>query len=499
MFSLFLTRPQSLAKGLSGLVLASIAIALTPAASRAQGAGGGYQGPVGGHPLVTAPTAFKWSSTLGVGPVKVPLPGLYGWFVVQEDNLEARIVPSLTGDPTIEAIFYPPASGHPTRAERITFQFPLKPGSIPDSGALVIAFHSYSHTEKEIFLNTQIAQYCAQRGWLMVAPYGLVDTHYGNVESQESLDAVLKTVKKYFKYDPQRVYTVGFSMGGGAATSYAMRKQDKDDLRVAGVINHTGTMDLVDVYNNGTLATKLMLADVDHFHGAPSTADGAFPYERVSPGVFSSSILDLDKMPIRNLGHLAMYTYVNLNDPLNHLVLDNLAVGNELLASGVNMQLVSNSQAAIHDWSTMDLNAAFNWIDRSPLAQDPASAWFSADQEANYLFTEVRKKPDLRSALYRIEINTVRNQVTVKKTRDLDVLALDVRDMGLSAKSKLTVNWSTVDSTTDTLILTGYAVAPSVVTEGGLPSLNWTHDPLTSELSLVTPAGKTLTTFEVKP
>lgn len=493
-----LALPKSSAKGLKSLFLAGILAALAPPLAQAQGKGG-YQGPVGGHPLITAPTAFKWSSTLGVGSVKVPLPGQYGWFVVQNENLEARVVPSLTGDPTIEAIFFPPASGHPTRAERITFQFPLDPSAIPDSGALVIAFHSYSHTEKEIFLNTQIAQLCAQRGWMMVAPYGLVDTHYGNVESQTSLDAVLETVGKYFKYDPKRVYTVGFSMGGGAATSYAMRKQDKDGLRVAGVINHTGTMDLVDVYNTGNLATKLMLADVDHFHGAPTTEDGAFPYERVSPAVFNTSMLELDKMPIRNLGHLAMYTYVNLNDPLNHLVLDNLAVGNELLAQGVNLQLVSNSQAAIHDWSTMDMNAAFNWVDRSPLALDPNDAWFNADQESNYLFTEVRKKTDLRSALYRVEVDTFRNLMTVKKTKHIDELVMKVRDMGLTVKARLFVQWSTVDSATDSLIFTDYRVPPRAVTAGGSAYANWTHDPIEGELTIVTPAGQSLTTFIVTP
>jgi predicted esterase len=495
-----ITTKTSLQRLSTGLLAGAVfALASVPAVAQAPGGGPGVKTPTGSLPPIVAATPFQWSTKLGLGAVKVPMPGQFGWFAVTGENLEARAVPSLTGDPTIEAIFYPPASGSPTNAERVTFQFPLDPASIPGSGALVLAFHSFSVSEKDIWVNTQLAQICKERGWMLVAPYGLVDTHYGNVESQLALDTVMKTVGKYFSWDPDRVYAVGFSMGGGAALSYSMRHISSSELKIAGVINHTGTQDLIAEYNNAGIPMKQMLADDQHFHAPPTTEDGAFAYKRVSPSIFTGGAVDPDLTPLRNLAHLPIYTFVNLDDPLSQLVSNNTAVSAYLQGEGMNVNFVAAHKGGVHNWSTLDLDAALNWIQGFTLPANPTSATIFADELAPYFGTTVRAKPALRVAFYEFSADAPTNSFQVHDTRDLDSLVLRLGPLGLDPSLAIGGSWSSQENSGDELVLRGYSVAPSQVLMNGTPSTTWTFDPVLGEVVIPIPAGPTSGVLLITP
>ena len=478
----------------SALALAALTAVSAPAHAQASPGGGGFQ-----HQLVVAPTPFSWSTASGLGLVKVPAPVDYGWIIMPNDKLQFRFVPSLTGDPTIEAIFWPPASGHPTKAERITFQFPINGPKIPGSGALVIAFHSYCVSEKDIYLNTQIAAMCKARGWALVAPYGLVDTHYGNVQSQESLVKVLNVVQKYYQFDPRRVYAMGFSMGGGAALSFSMRHLSESRVQVAAVVNHTGTQDLIDVYQSGTLGVKNMLSDSDHFGTMPTSADNAFPYLRVSPSRVVVGSVDPNLTPLRNMRHVPIYTFLNLNDPQSKLVTHNLAVTNYLQSIGQSVTLVSINGAVEHKWMTMDLDAAFTWLERQSLADKPTTMELFADKEVQYLDTVVRDKQDLRIARYDVTAFQGTNTIDIFNTRYLNTLFVDLGAMRLNPAGVLTVNWNSIDSLGDELVFPGYASAPSAVTFNGLPHATWSFDGGTGEVSISMLPGITSGTLVVTP
>lgn len=476
---------------------AVLALATAPVQAQAQPVPG--QGGLWNHPLVIAPAPFAWSTSTGLGPVKVQYPASHGWIVMQNEKLQFRFVPSLTGDPTIEAIFWPPASGHPTQAERITFQFPMNAQGIPGAGALVIAFHSYGVSEKDIWINTDIAQMCADRGWALIAPYGMVDTHYGNVASQESLVKVINTVQKYFQFDPDRVYAMGFSMGGGAALSFAMRHMSESRVQVAAVVNHTGTQDLVDVYQSGTIGVKTMLSNAQHFGTAPTSTDGAFPYLRVSPSRLVLGNVDPNLTPVRNLGHVPIYTFVNTSDPQTKLVSDNLAVTSYLQSIGHNVTLVAPAGAATHKWNTMDMVAAFRWLERQSLAPKPTTMQMFADKEIQYLDTKVRDKQDLRVARYDLTAFAGTNSLDVVNTRYLNTLAIDAAALGLDPDAPLGITWSSIDALGDELVILGVTHPPASVTLDGLPHATWSHDPVTSELSLSVLPGVTSGVFLVNP
>jgi len=462
----------------------------TPGPATGPAAKGDYTTPAWWS-LVRQAVPFTWDSKSQLGPVTVPIPGSYGWTVLKAENVEIRTVPSLSGDPTFEAIVLPPASGHPTRTERFTIQVPLHAEKIPGSGALVIGFHSYSVSEKSVFNNTDLPAICAQKGWTLLAPYGLLDTHFGNVASQKSLDAVIALVDEFLNFDLNRIYTVGFSMGGGAAMSYAMRRRSEDTYRVAGVVNHTGTMDLLNEYSVGSASFKAMLSNPLHFGNPPFTKNFAFPYERVSPGIVVGGALDLQRTPARNLNNLAIYTYVNPGDPQTGLVQDNIKVAGQMLADGVNINYVSSFNGTKHHWDTMDMYSAMDWISRFRLPKDPKSALVYADRKGEYHYVDVRDSQRLRTATFGLGAQVSGNTFTLSDTRYLDKIALDLDRAGLSTSIRLNLVWSTPDAGSDIVVLKGYPVPPTSVEFDGILSATWTHDPVTEELSITTPTGPT--------
>ncbi len=86
---------------------------LLAGAAGAQGAGttggtGGAQGatwpgPITQHPLVVPASPFQWSSASGLGPVKVPVPGHFGWTHLIGQDWQARVVPNARGYKTTPA------------------------------------------------------------------------------------------------------------------------------------------------------------------------------------------------------------------------------------------------------------------------------------------------------------------------------------------------------------------------------------------------------------
>lgn len=491
---------------LTGLrALALLALGAVPAMGQSTGtgtaAGGGtYQGPITQHPLVVPATPFQWATTSGLGPVKVPFPGQFGWTHIVGLDFQIRVVPSLSTDPTLEAILYPPASGHPTKAERITIQFPTDPDAIRGGGAMVLAFHSFGVSEKDIWVNTDLPQLCAQKGWLLVAPYGLVDTHYGNIPSQKSLDKVLELVDAFFDWDQDRTYAVGFSMGGGAAMSYAMRHMDGKRTPIAGVINHTGTIDLLHTYQTGTPALKAMMANQHHFGAAPGSPETNFAYERVSPATLIGGAIEPFRTRARNLSHLPLYFFSNLDDPQVDLVQHNAALGAYLAGEGVNVNQVQLHAGSQHAWSTLNLETAFDWLEHYKLPATPLDAAVSADNASRYHHTYVRAKPWNRIAYYEVSADIVSSTVSVTDTRDLGSLVLHLDEMGFAPRQFVGGLWSSQDGSDDRLVLTGYQGAPpSQVLFGGQPTTDWTHDPLLGEVTLYLSGGAGTVIWSVTP
>ncbi len=466
------------------------------------GAGGGQgalgsgisQVPGAGHVPPIAPQFLPWyAEEEELDRYMHPGSPLVGWTQAVE-GVFVKLLPPVSADPLLEVLLMPPHSGHPTKPERFVLQVPVGPNVPPvRERGLVIGFHPYGVSEKSV-LNTQLPHLCAARGWLLLAPFGLVNTNFANLESQQSLDAVLALLAQYgYPFNRDLVYTVGFSMGGLNAISYAMRHQDPGGLvRIAGVVNHTGTMDVIDQYLVGPPVIQQLMSGPDHFQGTPS--QNPFNWSRINPLRLIGGAVQPSSAHVANLRGLPIYLHWNTQDPNLNLVQYSQALQSYLSSVGANVFTRSGPMGFnVHAWSTLDLVEALDFVTQAaaPKPGDLLGGYqeIFADRTAVYRYTEVLEIDPQQVARYRLQQGAAGSNLTaVQGARHVRRLALDMVAAGIDPSLPASVISWTTDGQPLTLVLRGYASPPSAVTLGGVPLAGWVHDSAAGELTL-TPNG----------
>lgn len=440
---------------------------------------------------------FSWAmSDADLGSVVMPSSAA-GWFV-GTNGLRYRQVPSFTSDTTLEVLVAAPASGHPFLAERFLIQFPANFLTRPlEDRAVVCAFHSFSVSEKQIFLSTSLPQECANRGWMLIAPYGLKDTHFANVGTQDSLHAILELVYTQIPFNFERIYGVGFSMGGLTALSFGMRAQDPGASRFAAIVAHTPTVDVTAAYNASDAILQTRLSNPAHFGTTPQLSP--FAFERVSPAQFlANGLVDPDRAPIDGL-NVPIYLFANLADPNTTVLNEVLALRDHLASSGARLTENFVTDPGLgHSWSTLPLTEALDHVARAVLRPVSRRYEVYADREASYSATEVVSKSADVHARYSLERSPshlpLANSLSIRETAHLDTLRIRLVGQGLDPTLPLLLEVRATDNTSDHLILAGYPSEPTTVriADGNphaaavqLPTHTW--DPVENELHLHLP------------
>ena len=106
---------------------------------------------------------------------------------------------------------------------------------------LIVGFHGFGVSHLDFsYYNTDILAEAAARDWFVLAPIQINpvlntgDISFGSAESQLNVEHVLNYVLDEWPIDLDRIYGIGFSMGGGNAVSYAARHRDRSDRRLRG-------------------------------------------------------------------------------------------------------------------------------------------------------------------------------------------------------------------------------------------------------------------------
>ncbi|TAJ25297.1 MAG: hypothetical protein EPO68_00220, partial [Planctomycetota bacterium] len=386
-------------------------------------------------PPLTLGKPFTWEfSADDRGLVRVPLGRTGGWKTLVDPGFQARLVPGYSSDPTAEVILWPSLTGIDGKAERFLVQFPLAAlGAGPTP--TVVAFHPYGVSEKSPFQATALPALCQERGWVLIAAYGLVDTNYANVDAQTALVAVLEFIDGYLPIDRTRLWGVGFSMGGLNALSFGMRHQDPSGFRFAGIVDHSGPIDVAKQYDDGDALLKSILADADHFGGAPG--DQPFAYERVSPAPLVGGAIDPARASIENLLHVPLYLHCNLQDTETSLVAQTQKLHAFLTARGANAVLSTVNGGAQHVWSTLDMVDALAFLEHKPLGALPAAQSLHADRPGTWLATKLLAAPAASIARYRVERVPGANALELRGTHAVDALQLDLAALGLASGAPL--------------------------------------------------------------
>ena len=372
----------------------------------------------------------------------------------------------------------------PGRMLQITMNFPGQtwqeefvlgiPRRVRYPAPVLTLFHGYGEEPAQVVQNTALVQDAMARGWVVYIPLGAHKFNYGIEYAQRNIELSFEFLGSRLPLDLDRIYAVGFSMGGGAAASYAARHLDPEGVRFAAVVNHTGTASLRATYHTSN-ATNLFESPL-MFGASPDVAPFAY---------LQSSTVDLDHISLgtdaagemaSNLSHVPVLHWYAQFDPLQSILDQTNALHDRLLVRGgdSSQTVVSSS---LHSWSTLDPTATLDWLQQHTLQTpqpgdvtrtlaDRSGRWHDLDivqTQAGAMTPILWSAQPATDTLYLIEMENV------------DSVALDLGDVGLAAPRDLSVVVQTVDTSAPEIVLSGVPAAPTDVRRRGTSTNSWAY------------------------
>src|SRR5262249_6801890 len=111
-------------------------------------------------------------------------------------------------------------------------------------------------------------------GWLFMAPTGMDSKVFGSLPGQQNVEAAIKWMQDNYLVDNDRIYMIGFSMGGGVVTNFASRHRDPGGLMIAAIATVSGTSDWPLTYQSTSADGKTIMEPPLNSGGTPT----AFPF-----------------------------------------------------------------------------------------------------------------------------------------------------------------------------------------------------------------------------
>jgi len=334
---------------------------------------------------------------------------------------------------------------------------------------LVIAYHGYNSSAISAWNQTTIDEECENRGWLFMAPTGLDPKVFGSLSGQMNIEAAIHWMQDNFLVDADRIYMIGFSMGGGVVTNFASRHRDPDGIMIAAIASVSGTFDWTLTYQ--VLPTQTDKAIMEHplnFGGTPTQFP--FAYQQCStlyatpgtyppnPGTNNPSISmgdNLHSTPIYltwDSGDSVAEKPQFMGPQVKTLVQNAGGVVQSIEVSGTVDPQFGNP--APHSWAVLNENDVFDFfedkvVNRTPAVvkaqcdHDQTVSWFQATQRVPAAFTWVNGDDSLVDGL------------SVTAVANADEVRVDLAAIGKTGLWPLHVVAGSADGVGYSLRLTG--------------------------------------------
>ena len=357
--------------------------------------------------------------------------------------------------------------------ERFLLHVPrLAPGQ---RAPLLVVFHRYGVSHWDAYYSTTLLEEARQRGWFVVAPRAAAQKSFNSLEGQINVQAALDFVNENFNVDPNRVYGVGFSMGGGLATNFAARHLDPHRLMFAAMVNHTGTVSQAEAWSREYQNESS--DSMEYWYAGPPSSQ-PFTYQRCS-------VVDIDPATgvvgtgsdvARNLAHLPVRNWMANNDPIAYLRNQTTTFDSYLNSQAVHTEMVVVN-GNVHSWSTLDDHAVCDWLSQFSL-QIPKASSTLADEDGTYFWFNLNQNAAGSFTPFSWSLDPTANRISIYDTGNLSRLSLDATAAGLQYAGVLKLNLNTADGTGDQIRLENVTNPPVAVTRDGVPA-SGTWDPST--------------------
>lgn len=378
------------------------------------------------------------------------------------------------------------------------------PDQITGPLPILVLFHAYGEEPEHTVANTEYMEAARKRGWLVVAPLGAHKYNFGIDYAQENTRVALEFLAQFFPIDLDRVYGVGFSMGGGWMTSFAARHTGEDHLRFAALVNHTGSASVAHVHasavNTSLLESPLM------FGGSPLSA--AFRYSCASAMdlIAATAEVDQDTDLVRNIAHVPTRTWTCLADPLGYLIQQSEELDAQRVVRGGISDYAADFSAIPglqHSWRTLDEEAVLDWLEGHVLTLPDGSSLTKvlADRDARFHHFAVTQRAAGAFTPFDWAALPSANRAYLIRAANLDSLRFDPRDLGLdpAVPGGLEIVFNETDGLPTSVVLEDMD-PPATIHLNGVATTNWTYDPSQRALTLeYAPQGMSAISWRVLP
>lgn len=362
---------------------------------------------------------------------------------------------------------------------------------------MVIAYHGYGSSAGSVHPQTTIDEEANARGWFYMAPTGLDDQLFGTPPSQQNTKSAIQWMLDNFNIDEDRLYMVGFSMGGGVVSNFAARHRDPDGLMIAAIGVVAGTYDWEQAYNTGTTGLKALMENPYNFGGPPFAQP--FRYRQASDLRFQSSTypplpgtLDPPSSMAVNLGSTPTYLVWDDNDT----IVDVLNQGPHFVATLQEQGTLldfhtvtgtvnpANGQPAPHSWSVLDEVDLFDFFDGKTVDRTPEQfssmldlskdvSWLHLDQRFLDMFSYVDGAAEPGA-----------NALTVDAVANATYVEVDMGLAGFTGAGPFDAHVASATGSSFQLRLTGFDVPPAYTLDAGTGLLHpgTESNPLTGSL-----------------
>jgi poly(3-hydroxybutyrate) depolymerase len=363
---------------------------------------------------------------------------------------------------------------------------------------LLVLFHGYGQTPADVYAQTTYFQEARERGWFVVAPLGAHVYNYGIDYAQENTEHALDWVAHHLPIDDERVYGVGFSMGGGWMTSYAARHVAPDQLRFAGLVNHTGTTSLQDLYSiateNALFSSPLM------FGGSPTDEPYRYCVASTMDWDSATGIVNSDTDIARNLATIPVWTTYADGDPLAHIRAQCDAFHDHYDNARGGDGLNDTVAGTTHHWSTVSETEVLDWLSNKTFTAPGTNAFneILIDRDAKYWAFDVTQDVEGAVTPIRWYTHTGFNRVQIDTVSNMKEIAFDANEIGLNTNGEFSLVFNNIDGVTVDIVIRGLNYPPMNVTRSGSMAPSWTWDMATQELRLTEFNGNTFPLWTIQ-
>ena len=373
--------------------------------------------------------------------------------------------------------------------ERMLFYVPDIPAG--QTAPLLVAFHQFAGSEFDVPLNSTFLEEAVARGWYLAMPLGrhdqvVEDVTFASPSSQRAIEFGLEWLVDNFEVDDQRIYGVGFSMGGGVALSYGARHLDLARPMFAAIANHTGSVSVKNVYesepddlcepptcsicNPGEICAYDVPDYLDYvFLGDP----GSLPFEYAQASVIDISLggsVDPASDMARNLQHVPVRNSYHQGDPVTYLVTQTQVFHSHFVNSvgGTAVLDIAAGAPAQHLWRWIKEDEACDFLEQFTL-QVPTSGRLLVDRDARWLHFDVEQLAPGAFSPITFDIDSLGNQLTLESVSNVSRVGFDPAAGGLDRVTTLTFHVQADDQNSFDLVLDDIPFAPQEVSFDAVP------------------------------